>query len=200
MPGARSRKRIAIELKQLDRARLQAKPCAIQQPTFNSSGRGWCSSSMCSFQRDAPSQGRVGQSLRSNLFGRLKYDEVGNRPGGRSAAERAILKICMLTRVMRMARHAMRVVRGHLHRKPVRTNFEQKRSAARRHEAERHIGSKQQYRQHPAGRQISLPMMSKKAHGLPCTLPEWAAGFHSCLGGGTAARGPFDPADPADIY
>ncbi len=69
-----------------------------------------------------------------------------------------------------MAGLAMHVVRRHLQLKPLRADFQQERRTARRHEAERHIGSKQKHGQGQTGCYVSPPMMNERAHGscAPC--------------------------------
>ena len=133
---------------------------------------------MSSLQRDAPSQGRFGQSLRIDRAGRLNTDEVGDGPCGRSAAERTNLKIGETLRDLRMAGLAMQAMHRCLQLKPLRADFQFEWRTARRHEAERHIGSKQKQRQRQTGRYVSPPMMNEQAHGLLRTMPECAAAFH----------------------
>jgi hypothetical protein len=68
-------------------------------------------------------------------------DDVRNRTGAGSTAERAVLEMRVRSRVVmpRMRRHLHLVRRG--------TRFQQKRRTARRHEADGHIGTKQENHQ-----------------------------------------------------
>ena len=84
---------------------------------------------------------------RGDLPGRFKDNELRNGAGGGRTAERAVIEMGMGSRVMV-------VMRRHLHGRRVRTQFQQKGRAARRHEADRDVGSKQEYRQQDAGVQI----------------------------------------------
>src|ERR1700722_9003721 len=81
------------------------------------------------------------QGLRNDGRRRFKGDDVGNRSRAGSAAEWAVLEMTVRSRMVmpRMLGHRHLVGRG--------TQFQQKRRAARRHEANRYIGAKQQGRQ-----------------------------------------------------
>jgi hypothetical protein len=93
-----------------------------------------------SFERD--------HGLRSDGRRRRKGHDVSNRTGGGGAAEGAVLEMGMRrTRVvvpMIMMREHLRLVRGGTH-------LQHKRCAARRHEADGHVGAKQQDCQQQAG-------------------------------------------------
>lgn len=82
--------------------------------------------------------------LGNDLTGRLIADEMRDGPRSRSAAKRTMFEMIMYARVMvQMMRH--------LRRETYRTYFQLKRRAARRHEANGHISSKQKHRQQEAG-------------------------------------------------
>ena len=116
---------------------------------------------MRSLQRNTPSQGRLGQSLGLDRPRRLKYAEVGNGSRGRSAAEWTIAEITMPPRLVRIAGLSMVVVvRRRWQLKPLRAYFQQERRTARRHIAERYIGSKQKHGQRQTGCQVS-PLMNE---------------------------------------
>jgi hypothetical protein len=82
---------------------------------------------MRSLERNAPSQGRLGQSLGLDRSRRLKYVEMGNGSGGRSAAEWTIAEITMPPRPVRIAGLSMVVVRRRWQLKPLRADFQQER-------------------------------------------------------------------------
>ena len=79
----------------------------------------------------------------SDWTGRFKNNEMRNGAGGRRTAEGTVLK-------MRMG-FVMVMIRRHRHRGCRRTQFQQKRRPARRHEADGDISSEQQQRQQYAG-------------------------------------------------
>ena len=82
--------------------------------------------------------------LGEDLTGRFNADGMRNRPRSRSAAKRAMFEMVMYARVMvQMMRHLRRETYG--------TNLQLKRRAARRHETNGHISSKQKHRQQEAG-------------------------------------------------
>jgi hypothetical protein len=151
----RLRKRITIELNRLDRARASSDTLRNQHMTLNSSGSGRSAGSMRSLQRNAPSQGRLGQSLGLDRSRRLKYAEMGKGSSGGSAAEWTIAEIAMPPRLVRSAGLSRVVVRRCWQLKPLRADFQQERRTACRHEAERHIGSKQKHDQRQTGCQVS---------------------------------------------
>jgi hypothetical protein len=75
------------------------------------------------------------EGLRNDGRRGCKGDEVSNRTGRRSTAKWAVLEaVCARVVVSSMRRH-LRLIGG-------RTHFQQKRRTARRHEADRHIGTK----------------------------------------------------------
>jgi hypothetical protein len=74
----------------------------------------------------------------------IEGDDVSNRTRGGRTAKRAILEVSMRRGVV------VRVVRKTLRRVGPRAHFQQKRRTGRRHEANRHIGAKQQRRQQQA--------------------------------------------------
>jgi hypothetical protein len=86
--------------------------------------------------------------LRNDGRRRRKGDDVSNRTGGGSAAEGAVLEMGM--RCSRVV-VPMIVMPGHLRLVRGGTHFQQKRCTARRHEADGHVGTKQQDRQQQAG-------------------------------------------------
>src|ERR1700730_14976740 len=76
---------------------------------------------------------------------RREGDDVSNRTGAGSTAERAVLEMGVRSRmVVPMMRRHLRLVSGG-------TDFQQEWRTARRHEADRHIGPKQQDDQQQAG-------------------------------------------------
>lgn len=119
---------------------------------------------MGSLQLEAPPQGRVGQGLGLDRRCRLKHAVVGNRSGSRSAAKWTIPENSMPTRLVRIAGGSMVVVRRCGQREPLRADFQEERRTVRRHETDRHVGPEQKHRQRQAGREISLPVMTKKSH------------------------------------
>ena len=78
------------------------------------------------------------RGLRNDGRRRCKGDEVRNRTSGRSTAKRAVLEMSVCSRVL------MCMMRGHLHLVRRGTRFQQERCAARRHEADGHVRTKQQ--------------------------------------------------------
>lgn len=76
---------------------------------------------------------------------RFKDDDVRNRPRGRCATKRTVRELAVTSRVV------VRMLRGHLRLVGGGTHFQQERRAARRHEADRHVGPKQQSHQQQAG-------------------------------------------------
>ena len=85
------------------------------------------------------------QWLRNDGRRRRKGNDVCTRTGRRSAADGAVLEMTVRSRMV------MPSVRGHRHWIGRGTQFQQKRRAARRHEANRYIGAKQQGYQQQAG-------------------------------------------------
>ena len=85
------------------------------------------------------------EGLRKDGRRRFKGDDLRNRSRGGSAAEWAVLKMTVGSRMV------MPRMRGHRHWIGRGTQFQQKRRAARRHEANRYIGAKQQGCQQQAG-------------------------------------------------
>jgi hypothetical protein len=77
------------------------------------------------------------EALRDNGRRGRKGDDVSNRAGGGRTTERAVLEMSVRSRMVvpMMRRHLGLVCRG--------TRLEQKRRTACRHEADRHIGTKQ---------------------------------------------------------
>jgi hypothetical protein len=85
------------------------------------------------------------EGLRSDGRRWCKGHDVGNRSGGRSTTERAVLEMSVGSRVVvPMMRRHLRLVSGGTH-------FEQKRRTARRHETDGDVGTKQQDHQQQAG-------------------------------------------------
>jgi hypothetical protein len=84
------------------------------------------------------------EGLRNDGRRRRKGDDMSNRTGRGSTAKRAVLEtVCSGVVVPVMCRHLRLVCRG--------TQFEQKRRTARRHEADGHVGTKQEDDQQQAG-------------------------------------------------
>jgi hypothetical protein len=92
-----------------------------------------------------PQRFERGEGLRKDGRRRRKGDDVGNRTGCGSTAEGTILEMSVRSRVV------MLMMRRHLHRVRRRTQFEQKRRTACRHEADGHVGTKQEDDQQQAG-------------------------------------------------
>jgi hypothetical protein len=93
----------------------------------------------------AQSQGfKRDEGLRNDGRRSSKGDDVSNRTGRGSAAKRAVLETMCARVVVSMMRRRLRLIGG-------RTHFQQERRAARRHETDRHIGTKQQDHQQQAG-------------------------------------------------
>jgi hypothetical protein len=101
---------------------------------------------MSARESDAQSQGfERDRGLRNDGRRRRKGDYVSNRAGSRNTAEWAVLEMSVRPRVVVpvMGRHLRLVCGG--------THLQQKRRTACRHEADGHIGTKQQNRQQQAG-------------------------------------------------
>jgi hypothetical protein len=86
-----------------------------------------------------------GEGLRDDGSRRRKGDDVSNRTGRGSTAKRTVFEMSVDSRMMVsvMRRHRRLVSGG--------TQFQQKRSAARRHEADGDIGTKQEDHQQQTG-------------------------------------------------
>ena len=85
------------------------------------------------------------EGLRNDRRRRREGNDVSNRTGAGSTAERAVLEMGVRARmVVPMMRRHLRLVRGGTH-------FQQEWRTARRHEADRYIGPKQQDDQQQAG-------------------------------------------------
>jgi hypothetical protein len=85
------------------------------------------------------------EGLRNDDSRRRKGDDVSNRTGGGSTAKRAVLEMSVRSQVVvAMMRRHLRLIRGGTH-------FQQKRRTARRHETDRHVGTKQEDYQQQAG-------------------------------------------------
>jgi hypothetical protein len=85
------------------------------------------------------------EGLRNDGRWRRKGDDVSNRTGGGSTAKRAVLEMSVRSRVV------VPRMRGHLRLVSSGTHFQQERRTARRHEADRHVGTKQEDYQQQAG-------------------------------------------------
>jgi len=85
------------------------------------------------------------EGLRNDGRRRRKGDDVSNRTNGRSTAKRAVLEMSVRSRVV------VPMMRGHLHLVRRGTRFQQERRTARRHEADGHVGPKQEDYQQQAG-------------------------------------------------
>jgi hypothetical protein len=126
---------------------------ATHQPlNFNLGERRGTARLMGAWEIDAPLQGfERDEGLRDDGRRRRKGDDVSNRTGRRSTAKRAVIEMSVCSRVVvPMMRRHMRLVRGG-------TRFQQKRRTARRHEADGHVGTKQENHQQQAGEQVSSP-------------------------------------------
>jgi hypothetical protein len=101
---------------------------------------------MRAWESEPESQGfERGEGLRNDGRRRRKGDDVSDRTGCGSTAEGAILEMSVRSRVVVL------VMRRHLHWVRRGTGFEQKRRTACRHEADGHIGTKQEDHQQQAG-------------------------------------------------
>lgn len=100
---------------------------------------------MSAWEIYAQSQGfERDEGLRSDGRRGRKGDDVSNRTSRRSAAKRAVLEaMCARVVVSMMRRHLCLVGAG--------THFQKKRRTARRHEADGHVGTKQEHHQQQAG-------------------------------------------------
>jgi hypothetical protein len=121
------------------------------QPLKFNLGESWGTARLMSaWETDAQSQGfECDEGLREDGRRRFKGDDVRNRSRGGSAAEWAVLEMTVRSRMV------MPRVRGHRHLIGRGTQFQQKRRAARRHEANRYIGAKQQGDQQQAGEYVA---------------------------------------------
>ena len=95
---------------------------------------------------DAQSQGfERDEGLRNDGRRRRERNDVRNRPGGRCATKRAVCELAVASRVVvLMMGGRLRMVSGGTH-------FQQERRTARRHEADGHVGPKQEDYQQQAG-------------------------------------------------
>ena len=100
---------------------------------------------------------------------RLRRDEMREGSGSRRTSKRAVLEIGVRAHVM------MRMVRRHWRLQACRTDFQQKWHAGRRHEANGDVGTKQEQRQHDAGREIESPALSEGTHVVCAIMPDSAA-------------------------
>ena len=117
-----------------------------QPMNINLSERRGTARLMSAWEIYAQSQGfECDEGLRNNGRRGFKGDDVRNRSRGGSAAEWAVLEMTVRSRMV------MPGVRGHRHWVGRGTQFQQKRRAARRHEANRYIRAKQQGDQQQAG-------------------------------------------------
>jgi hypothetical protein len=109
---------------------------------------------------------------RRHLAGRLKNDELRRRSGSGSAAERAILEMSVRSGMLVMAmmgRHG----KGAWHRRCRRTQFQQKRRPAGRHETDGHVCPQQQHRQQNAGQYVVSPTVECRwFHDCEPTMPD----------------------------
>ena len=85
------------------------------------------------------------EGLRNDGRRRRKGDDVRNRAGSGRTTERAVLEMSMRSRMV------VPMMRGHLALVCRGTHFQQKRHTARRHEADGHVGTKQEDHQQQAG-------------------------------------------------
>jgi hypothetical protein len=120
---------------------------------------------------------------RSHLAGRLENDQLGSRSGARSAAERTILEVSVRCRMVVTAVIVVVVVvvvgmmgrngQGARHRRCRRTQFQQERSPAGRHETDGHIRPQQQHRQQNAGQYVVSPTVERRwFHDCGPTMPD----------------------------
>src|SRR5271168_2912120 len=142
---------------------------ATNQPFILNLGEvGGATRSMGAWKIHAQSQGFERDAGLRN-YGRRgrKNGDVSNRAGGRSTAEWAVLKMSVRSRmvVLRMRRH-LRLVGGGTH-------FQQKRRTACRHEADGHIGPKQECDQQHPGAQASPPGIKWMLPHDPQTLRQF---------------------------
>ena len=109
---------------------------------------------------------------RRYLAGRLENDELGSGPGAGSTTERAILEVSVRFRMVVMAmmgRHA----EGARHRSCRRTQLQQERSAAGRHESDGHIRPQHQHCQQNAGQYVVSPTVERRwFHDCGPTMPD----------------------------
>jgi len=143
---------------------------ACDQPLhFNLGGRRGAARLMGAWERYAEVQsfehdGGAGSDGRR----RFKSGDVSDRRGGWSAAERTVLEMSVRPGVV------VRLMPGHLRRVSRRTRLQQKRRAARRHEACGNVGSKQQHRQQDAAQQALPPIVKHRlAHTKPRQTMPW---------------------------
>jgi hypothetical protein len=91
---------------------------------------------MGAWEIHAQSQGfERDEGLRNNGRRRRKNDDMSNRTGGRSTAERAVLEMGVRSRMV------VPVVCGHLRLVSGRTRFQQKRRTTYRHKADGYVGT-----------------------------------------------------------
>lgn len=127
---------------------------------------------------------------RCDLAGRLKNDELGSRSGARSAAERTILEMAVGSRMVMVVMR--RQGQGTQHRGCRRTQFQQERSPAGRHETDGHIRPQQQHRQQNAGQYVVSPTVEGRWFhdaGLRC---------QTVLPGASGKTTKFDLSTPFD--
>ena len=120
---------------------------ASDQPLdFNLSERRGTARLMSAREIDAQSQGfERDEGLRNDGRRRRERNDVRNRPGGRCATKRAVCELAVASRVV------VPMMGGHLRLVSGGTHFQQERRTARRHEADGHVGPKQEDYQQQAG-------------------------------------------------
>jgi hypothetical protein len=135
-------------------ASVQGATADSQPLKFNlGEGRG-TAGLMSAWEIYAQSQGlERDEGLRNDGRRGRKGDDMSNRTRRRRAAERAVLEVRMRSRMV------MPGMRGHRHLIGRGTQLQQKRRAVGRHEADRNIGSKQQYCQQKAGEPVASARM-----------------------------------------
>ena len=109
---------------------------------------------------------------RRHLAGRLKNDKLGSGSGARNAAERAILEMGVRSRMVVMVMMG-RLAQGSRHGRCRRTQFQQERSPAGRHETCGNVRPQHQHRQQNAGQYVVSPTVERRwFHDCGPTMPD----------------------------
>jgi hypothetical protein len=133
---------------------VQGATAGDQPLNLNLSERRGTARLMSAWDLYAEAQGFEGDDgLRSDRRWRFKGDDVRNRTGGGRATKRAVRELEVISRVV------VRMMCGHLRGEGCRADLQQKRLTVRRHEADGHIGAKQEGYQQQAGEQVASPGM-----------------------------------------
>jgi hypothetical protein len=170
---AHHRERFTPKIEPTFLVRPEMSPHAVSRTEFNSGESGRSAGLMRTRDPCADVEGfEFDRFERRDLAGRLENDELGSGSGARSATERAILEMSVRFRMVVMAMMG-RHTEGARHRRCRRTQFQQERSAAGRHETDRHIRPQHQHCQQNAGQYVVSPTVERRwFHDCGPTMPD----------------------------